>query len=77
MKKNLSEAEKSKKVTHFRRVIKYRCWFGYVFTVVGACLFGVGFDNSESMMVTINGALFCGYGIFMVWQAKRALNNLS
>jgi hypothetical protein len=27
-------------------------------------------------MVILNGVLFLGYGLFMVWQAKRALSNI-
>jgi hypothetical protein len=37
----------------------------------------VGFENDQSPMVMLNGALFFGYGLFMVWQTKRAMANLT
>jgi len=77
MKSTLTDEEKDKKIAHFRRLIKYRSWFGYVFTIVGFGLFAVGFDQGSFGMIMINGILFSSYGIFMVWQAKRALRNLS
>ena len=77
MKSVLTDEEKDKKIAHFRRLLKYRSWFGYVFTIVGFGLFVVGFDQGNFGMIMINGILFSGYGIFMIWQAKRALRNLS
>lgn len=74
--KELTEEQKSNKVVHFRRVIKYRSWFGWVFAVVGGTLCVVGFNNIQAPMVILNGVLFLGYGLFMVWQAKRALSNI-
>lgn len=74
--KELTEEQKAQKVVHFRRIIKYRSWFGWVFAVVGGTLFGVGIQNDNSAMVMLNGGLFFGYGLFMVWQAKKALANL-
>ncbi len=74
--KELTEEQKAQKVVHFRRIIKYRSWFGWVFAVVGGTLFGVGIQNDNSAMVMLNGGLFFGYGLFMVWQAKEALANL-
>ncbi len=68
----LTEEQKAKKVAHFRRIIKYRSWFGWLFAVVGAVLFAVGVDQGQNPMVMLNGFLFFGYGCFMVWQAKRA-----
>jgi len=74
--KQLSKEQKANKVVHFRRVIKYRSWFGWLFTIVGGVLFGVGMNNLQAPMVILNGGLFFAYGLFMVWQAKRALANL-
>ena len=66
----------TKKVAHFRRVIKYRSYFGWMFTIVGGTLFGVGMKNNQMPLIMINGALFFGYGLFMVWQTKRASQRL-
>jgi heme O synthase-like polyprenyltransferase len=74
--RKLTDEEKQKRVQHFRKVIKYRSWFGWVFTVVGGILFGVGLKNSEFPLVMINGVLFFGYGLFMVRQTKRARESL-
>ena len=72
----LTDEQKAKKVTHFRRIIKYRSWFGWIFAIVGAVLFGVGVKESQNPMVMLNGFLFFGYGCFMLWQAKRAREKL-
>jgi len=72
----LTDEQKAKKVTHFRRIIKYRSWFGWIFAIVGAVLFGVGVKEGQNPMVMLNGFLFFGYGCFMVWQAKRAQEKL-
>ena len=74
--KELTDEQKAEKVVHFRRIIKYRSWFGWVFTIVGGTLFGVGVQNDNSAMVMLNGGLFFGYGLFTVWQAKKALGKL-
>ena len=74
--RKLTHEEKQKRVQHFRKVIKYRSWFGWVFTVVGGSLFGIGLQNSETPLIMINGALFFGYGLFMVRQTKRARESL-
>lgn len=66
----------AKKVAHFRRVIKYRSYFGWIFAVVGAILFGVGVENNQMALIMINGVLFFGYGLFMVWQTKKARERL-
>lgn len=66
----------AKKVTHFRRVIKFRSYFGWMFAIVGGTLFGVGVKNNQMPLIMINGALFFGYGLFMVWQTKRARQRL-
>ncbi|MEC7800840.1 MAG: hypothetical protein VX609_06075 [Verrucomicrobiota bacterium] len=66
----------AKKMAHFRRVIRYRSYFGWIFAVVGAVLFGVGVKNEGMTLIMINGALFFGYGLFMVWQTKRAREGL-
>ena len=74
--RELTDEQKAEKVVHFRRIIKYRSWFGWVFTVVGGTLFGVGMQNGNSSLIMLNGVLFFGYGLFMVWQAKKALGKL-
>ncbi|OUU08229.1 MAG: hypothetical protein CBC00_08410 [Verrucomicrobia bacterium TMED40] len=74
--RKLTDEEKQKRVQHFRKVIKYRSWFGWVFTVVGGILFGVGLKNSEILLIMINGVLFFGYGLFMVRQTKKARESL-
>ena len=66
----------AKKVTHFRRVIKFRSYFGWIFALVGAGLFGVGVKNGNMPLIMINGVLFFGYGLFMVWQSRRASESL-
>ena len=66
----------AKKMAHFRRVIRYRSYFGWIFAVVGVVLFGVGVKNEGMTLIMINGALFFGYGLFMVWQTKRAREGL-
>ena len=71
-----SPEQMAKKVAHFRRVIKYRSYFGWVFTVVGAVLFFVGVKNNQMPLIMINGALFFSYGLFMVWQTKKARERL-
>ena len=72
----LTPEQMAKKVAHFRRVIKYRSYFGWMFTIVGGTLFGVGMKNNQMPLIMINGALFFGYGLFMVWQTKRAHQRL-
>jgi hypothetical protein len=75
---DFTEEQKTKRVSHFRRIIKYRMWFGWIFAFVGGSLFTVGFQGDQkNWVVVMNGALFFGYGLFMVRQAKRALEKLS
>ena len=74
--RELTDEQKAEKVVHFRRIIKYRSWFGWVFTIVGGTLFGVGLQNDNSSLIMLNGGLFFGYGLFMVGQAKKALGKL-
>lgn len=71
-----SPEQMAKKVAHFRRVIKYRSYFGWIFAVVGAVLFFVGVKNNQMPLIMINGVLFFGYGLFMVWQTKKARERL-
>jgi len=73
-----TEEQKAKRISHFRRIIKYRIWFGWVFALVGLSLFAAGPGGEQiNRLVAVNGSLFSGYGLFMVRQAKRALSNLS
>lgn len=67
-----SPEEKVRRISHFQRVIRYRKLFGWVFSGVGLVLFVVGVKNSQNPLIMINGALFFGYGLFMVRQAKKA-----
>ena len=71
-----SPEQMAQKVAHFRRVIKYRSYFGWIFAVVGAVLFFVGVKNNQMPLIMINGVLFFGYGLFMVWQTKKARERL-
>jgi uncharacterized membrane protein YiaA len=74
--KNISENEKNRRINHFRRVIFYRAIFGWIFSLVGVVLFIVGLNNLDNPLVSINGFLFFAYGLFMVWQTKRAREKL-
>jgi len=74
--KNISEDEKTRRINHFRRVIFYRSIFGWIFSLVGVVLFTVGLNNLNNPLVSINGFLFFAYGLFMVWQTKRAKEKL-
>ncbi|MDA7823604.1 hypothetical protein N9A58_08460 [Opitutales bacterium] len=67
-----SSEEKVRRISHFQRVIRYRKLFGWVFSGVGLVLFVVGVKNFQNPLIMINGALFFGYGLFMVRQAKKA-----
>ncbi len=71
-----TEEEKNRRISHFQRVIRYRKLFGWVFSGVGIVLFLVGLKNSQNPLIMINGALFFGYGLFMVRQAKKAASQL-
>ena len=73
----LTDEQKAKKVVHFRRIVKGRILFGWTFTIVGTVLFGVGFKNNQSLLIMLNGLTFTAWCLFMVWQAKRALSNLT
>jgi len=70
--KDISEDEKTRRVSHFRRVIFFRSIFGWIFSLVGLSLFVVGLNNLNNPLVLINGFLFFAYGLFMIWQTKSA-----
>ena len=72
----LTEKQKELRIIRFRKIIKYRSLFGWLFSFVGAALFVVGIDNDFAPLVMLNGFLFFGYGLFMVWQAKNELKKL-
>ena len=72
MKKDYSENGKVQRKEHFMRIIRYRSIFGWIFSGVGFALFIVGLKNLHNPLVLINGVLFFGYGLFMVWQTKKA-----
>jgi len=70
--KVVSDEEKERRTNHFKRVIFYRSIFGWMFSLVGFVLFTVGLKNLSNPLVLINGILFFAYGLFMVWQTKKA-----
>jgi len=70
--KAVTDEEKELKINHFKRVIFYRSIFGWMFSLVGFTLFIVGLKNLSNPLVLINGVLFFAYGLFMVWQTKKA-----
>tara|TARA_B100002019_G_scaffold268815_1_gene261093 strand:+ start:3902 stop:4141 length:240 start_codon:yes stop_codon:yes gene_type:complete len=72
----VSDKEKTKRIKHFRKVIYFRSLLGWVFAGVGICLFGVEINDMSNPLILINGLLFFGYGLFMVWQTKKAKANL-
>ena len=72
----VSDKEKTKRINHFRKVIYFRSLFGWAFVGVGICLFGVGLKDMGNPLILINGLLFFCYGLFMVWQTKKAKANL-
>ena len=76
--KNYTPEQRDKRVAHFRRIIKFRSWFGWVFAVVGFSLLGVGatIQNQHAILVILNGTMFFGYGLFMVRQARKAFQKL-
>ena len=71
-----SDEEKAKRVEKFRKVIGYRKIAGWAVSVVGSGLLVVGIGGSQPMLI-VNGILFLGYGLFMVWQSVKALGKLS
>ena len=73
----LTDEQKAHRVGRFRKIVKYRIWFGWVFALVGASLFGVGLNEDNNPLVILNGVCFFGYGLYMVRQAQRALKSLS
>ena len=77
MKKELSDAEMDQKMEHFQRIIRWRSMFGWLFSGAGLILFIVGLRNLHNLMLLLNGFLFFGYGLFMVWQAKKAKEKIS
>ena len=73
----LTDEQKAHRVDRFRKIVKYRIWFGWVFALVGASLFGVGLNEDNNPLVILNGVCFLAYGLYMVRQAQRALKSLS
>ena len=73
----LSDEQKAHRVARFRKIVKYRAWFGWVFAIVGASLFVVGLNENNNPLVLLNGVCFFGYGLFMVRQARKAMRKLS
>jgi hypothetical protein len=77
MKKELSDAEMDRKIEHFQRIIRWRSMLGWFLTGVGLFFFIIGLKNLQNLILLLNGVLFFGYGLFMVWQAKKAKEKIS
>ncbi len=75
MSEELSVEEKARRVTKFRRIVGYRKVAGLLFAFVGLGLFAVGLREKRPLIV-LNGAMFGGYGVYMVIQAKRTIEKL-
>lgn len=77
MKKELSDAEMDRKIEHFQRIIRWRSMLGWFLTGVGLVFLIIGLRNLQNLILLLNGFLFFGYGLFMVWQAKKAKEKIS
>lgn len=75
MSEDLSVEEKGRRVAKFRRLVGYRKVAGVLFAIVGLGLFVVGLRDNRPLIV-LNGAMFGGYGVYMIIQAKRAIQKL-
>ena len=75
MSEELSVDEKARRVAKFRRIVGYRKVAGFLFAIVGAGLLVVGLQENKPL-VALNGAMFGGYGVYMVIQSKRAMQKL-
>ena len=53
----LSDEQKAKRVNHFKRIIKYRSWFGWLFHR-RCCSFWGWVQQNQDPMVMLNGFLF-------------------
>ena len=79
MAKELTDEEKARRVSKFRRIVGYRKYAGLAIALAGLALLGVGvrdFHSTHGSCLLLNGIMFFGYGCFMFWQAARAQKNL-
>ena len=72
----MNPTDRNQRRKRLKKIITYRSWFGSLFSGVGVVLFVVGLRELHNPMILINGALFAGYGLFMIWQSRKALKNL-
>ena len=69
-----SEEQKAKRISHFRRIIKYRIWFGWIFAFVGLSLFAVGLRGDQiEWLVVVNGLSFFGLWVVYGQTGKESL----
>ena len=59
----LTEKQKELRIIRFRKIIKYRSLFGWLFSFVGSALFVVGIDNDFAPLVMLNGFLLKEAGV--------------
>ena len=72
----LSNQEKARRVSQFRKIIVYRFWAGWLIAILGPIFLVVAMLKDQDPLIILNGVLFLGYGIFMVRQSKKASRNL-
>ena len=73
--KEYTTEQKVRRIEHFRRVINIApCLGGFSLLLVQ--FFWSGVANNQMPLIMINGLMFFGYGIFMIWQTKRAREKL-
>jgi uncharacterized membrane protein YiaA len=68
----LTEKQKELRIVRYRKIIKYRQIFGWIFSLVGAALFIVGVDNGNATLVMING--FCFLPMASLWFGRQRTN---
>ena len=71
----LTEKQKELRIVRYRKIIKYRSIFGWIFSFVGAALFMVGLDNGDATLVMINGFLFLLMDY--LWFGRQKMNSRS
>ena len=72
----LSNQEKARRVSQFRKIIVYRFWAGWLIAILGPIFLIVAMLKDQDPLIILNGVLFLGYGIFMVRQSRKASRNL-
>lgn len=73
----LSNQEKARRVSQFRKIIVYRFWAGWLIAVLGPIFLLVAVLKDQDPLIILNGFLFLGYGVFMIRQSKKATRNLN